>query len=143
LIAFYSSVLVSLFAGPLAIVQIYLYRRNKGAWHDWKKLKRRPRRDRGAEAEARRYWKSEAVRARLLHGGSTQKDIRDRTRLFETSTAADAVSRASLLLTVADRFERTGKREAAERCYAQITQRFAGSPEAREVARRRSALARP
>ena len=36
-------------------------------------------------------------------------------------------------MKVADRFERSGKREAADRCYLEITERFARSPQAAEA----------
>jgi hypothetical protein len=138
LFAFYCLVLSSIFVGPFAIIEIYLYRRKKGAWYAWMNQGKNPRRDREINLEERRYWKSEAFRARLGRGSQAQDEHGDRTRLFETGNSADAVSRAALLMNVADKFERSGKREAAERCYLQITQRFADSPQAQEAAQRLS-----
>jgi hypothetical protein len=118
------------------VVELYLYRQKKGTWYEWRHRRTRARRDRAVSADERRYWKSEAVRARLSERAEPQEDRRDRTRLFESNNAADTVSRAALLMTVADKFERSGKREAAERTYLQILQQFADSPQAREAARR-------
>lgn len=64
-----------------------------------------------------------------------------RTRLFEEADDPESVSRPALLLKVAHDFERSGKRGAAERCYQQIIQRFAGSGEAESARRRLSSLA--
>jgi hypothetical protein len=136
LVAFYSAVLTSIFAGPFAIIEVYLYRRKKGSWYEWKHRKRRSRRDQTKSPEERRYWKNAAYRARASQAGQFPEDSRKRTRLFEKKNAADEVSRPALLMTVADKFEQSGKREAAERCYLQITQRFPESPQAIEAARR-------
>jgi hypothetical protein len=137
LFAFYSVVLSSLFFGPLGIVELYLYRQKKGVWYEWKNRTRHSRRDRAIDLEERRHWKNEAVRTRLSRGDLLEDGTTDRTGLFASGTA-DAVSRPALLMTVADRFEREGKREAAERCYLQITQRFANSPQAAVATRRLS-----
>ena len=142
LFAFYSVVLYSLFFGPFGIVEIYLYRRKKGAWYKWRNQTRHRLHDREGNLEERMHWKSEAFRARLSQSQQPQEDHGNRTRLFETTNAADPVSRAALLMTVADKFERSGKREAAERCYLQITERFVDSPQAPEAARRLSPAAR-
>jgi hypothetical protein len=138
LFSFYSAVLTSLFFGPLGIVEIYLYHRKKGVWYEWKNRTRHPRRDRALNQEERRYWKNEAVFARLCRGDAADDGSAIRSSLFASSTAADAASRPAILMTVAERFERAGKREAAERCYLTITERFAGSPQAAEAARRLS-----
>jgi hypothetical protein len=139
LFAFYSLVLCSLFIGPFGVIELYLYRRKKGAWYEWRNRTRPGRSDRAMNLAERRYWKSEAYRIRLAQGSKPQEDHRNRTRLFETSGPTDPVSRAALLMTVADKLERSGKREAAERCYLQITERFADSPQAREAGRRLAA----
>jgi hypothetical protein len=136
LIIFYASVLASVFVGPFALIEIYLYRMKKGVWYEWKNQTRPPLHDLAMSPEERRHWKSEALRTRLARGAQpTQRDS-DRTRLFEPITMADSVSRAALLMTVADKLERSGKREAAERCYVQITERFADSPQAEAAGRR-------
>jgi hypothetical protein len=139
LIIFYASVLGSLIVGPFALIEIYLYRQKKGVWYEWKNQTRRPLRDLAMSPEERQHWKSEAYRARLAQSGEPSQNHGDRTRLFEPTNAPDPVSRAALLMTVADTLERSGKREAAERCYLQITERFANSPQAEEAGRRLAA----
>jgi hypothetical protein len=138
LIIFYASVLASLTVGPFALIEIYLYRKKKGVWYEWKNGARRLPHQLAANAAQLQHWRSEALRARLARGAEPSQTGRNRTRLFERNDAADPVSRAALLMTVADKLERSGKREAAERCYLQITQRFAGSPQAQEAAQRLS-----
>jgi hypothetical protein len=139
LIIFYASVLASLTVGPFALIEIYLYRQKKGLWYEWKNQTRPTRRDLAMSPEERQHWKSEACRARLAQDGEPTQNHSNRTRLFEPNNAADPVSRAALLMTVADTLERSGKREAAERCYLQITQRFGDSPQAEEAGRRLAA----
>jgi hypothetical protein len=126
----------SLFIGPFILVEAYLYRRKKGTWYEWKNQTRRRRGDHAISPEEQKHWKSEALRARLSQGSQPRADHGSRTRLFEDNNAGEAVSRAALLMTVADQFEQSGKREAADRCYVQITERFADSPQAREASRR-------
>jgi hypothetical protein len=138
LIIFYALVLASLTAGPFALIEIYLYRQKKGVWYEWKNGTRRQPYELAANAAELQHWKSEAFRARLARGAESSQSGSNRTRLFEPNDAADPVSRAALLMTVADKLERSGKREAAERCYLQITQRFADSPQAQEAAQRLS-----
>ncbi len=138
LIIFYAAVLASLTVGPFALIEIYLYRQKKGVWYEWKNQASQPLRDLAMSPEERQHWKSEAYRTRLARGGEPAHTHNNRTRLFEPNKANDPVSRAALLMTVADKLERSGKREAAERCYEQITERFADSPQAREAALRLS-----
>jgi hypothetical protein len=138
LIIFYALVLALLAVGPFALIEIYLYRKKKGVWYEWKNGTRRQPHELSANAAELQHWKSEAFRARLARGALPSQSGINRTRLFEPNDAADPVSRAALLLTVAAKLERSGKREAADRCYLQITQRFAGSPQAQEAARRLS-----
>jgi hypothetical protein len=138
LLIFYALVLASLTVGPFALIEIYLYRKKKGVWYEWKNGTRRQPHELAANAAELQHWKSEALRARLARGAEPSQSGRNRTRLFEPNDAADPVSRAALLMTVADKLERSGKREAAERCYLQITQRFADSPQAQEAAQRLS-----
>ena len=139
LIIFYAVVLASGTVGPFALIEIYLYRQKKGIWYEWKNQTRRPPRDQATSAAQLQHWKSEAHRVRLAQGSEPARSQSNRTRLFEPNDATDPVSRAALLMIVADKLERSGKREAAERCYVQITERFADSPEACEAARRLSA----
>jgi hypothetical protein len=138
LIIFYALVLALLAVGPFALIEIYLYRKKKGVWYEWKNGTRRQPHELSANAAELQHWKSEAIRARLARGAEPSQSGSNRTRLFEPNDAADPVSRAALLMTVADKLERSGKREAAERCYLQITQRFADSPQAQEAAQRLS-----
>jgi hypothetical protein len=141
LIIFYASVLASLAVGPFALIEIYLYRQKKGVWYGWKHQSRLPRQNLDMSPAERHYWKSEAYRTRMARAGEPVQSRRDRTRLFEPNDAADPVSRPALLMTIADKLEREGKREAAERCYLQITERFGDSPQADEAGRRLSATA--
>jgi hypothetical protein len=138
LFSFYTLILAVIFFGPLGIVEIYLYRQKKGVWYAWKNRTRNRRLDRERNLDERRYWKNAAVLARLSRNDRPQAAPSNRTSLFPTETAGDSVSRAALLMRVADRFERSGKREAADRCYLEITERFANSPQAEEAARRLS-----
>jgi hypothetical protein len=126
--------------GPLSLVERYLSRRKKGVWYAWRHGIGRRRDDEILSPEERRSRKSEAVRARLLKGMGAEPEHRHRTRLFEGENAAEAVSRAALLMTVADKFERTGKRDAAVRCYRQIQERFPDSPEASDAVSRLAAV---
>jgi hypothetical protein len=141
LILAFASALAALTVGPLALVEIYLYRKNKGVSYDWITRFRRPRGDRVIDPCEIRYRKTEARRVRIARGDPPPADGRDRTRLFEATDSTGTVSRASLLLTVADNLERTGKKEAAGRCYRQIVQRFADSPEAEHAAQRLASMA--
>jgi hypothetical protein len=56
--------------------------------------------------------------------------------LFEASSPSDPVSRASLLLTVASKLEKSGRMEAAARVYHQILKDFARTAQARDAAHR-------
>jgi hypothetical protein len=136
LFSFYTLILAVIFFGPLGIVETYLYRQKKGVWYAWKTRTRNRRLDRERNLDERRYWKNAAVLARLSRSDKPEDEPRDRTSLFPTESSGDTVSRAALLMRVADRFERSGKREAADRCYLEISERFASSPEAAEAARR-------
>ena len=91
LIAFYSAVLASIIAGPFWLIEVYLYRRKKGAWYEWKHQTRRSRRDPTKSPEERRYWKNAAYRARVSQADQLPEDRRDRTRLFEKQNTADDV----------------------------------------------------
>ena len=66
------------------------------------------RRDRAMSSAERRYWKSEAFSHACREGEPAREITGNRTRLFATNDAAEPVSRAALLMTVADRFERSG-----------------------------------
>ena len=61
-IAFFSSVLATLAIGPFALVEIYLYRRKKGTWYEWRNQTRPRRHDRMLSAEEFRERKSDAYR---------------------------------------------------------------------------------
>jgi hypothetical protein len=138
LVIFYASVLASLTLGPFALIEVYLYRQKKGVWHAWKNQPRLPRRGLEMSPAEREHWKSEAYRKRLARAGEPVPIHHNRMRLFEPNDAGGSVSRPALLMTVADKLERSGKREAAERCYRQIAERFGDSPQAKEAGRRLS-----
>jgi hypothetical protein len=131
LILVFSSMLAALTLGQIALVEIYLYRKKKGTWYEWRNRKPRPPRDIVSDPDELAHRRREAFRARLSRADAPADVKTDRTRLFETYSQSDPLSRASLLLNVAEKLERSGKRQAAERCYRQIAQRFADSPEAK------------
>jgi hypothetical protein len=137
--AFFFATLVVL---PLALVEIYLYRKKKGVWYDMKQGPRRPAPDFAALPDERVRRKNEALRARLARGVEPTTSPEDRTTLFQSHLPDGSVSRAALLLNVAVKLEGSGKREAAERCYRQIVERFGGSPPAREAAERLALITR-
>jgi len=120
--------------GPLVLVEIYLYRKKKGVFFQWTAGPARPPRDIVTRHAFRRY-------PRTLEAGTADQN-RVRTQLFESSSATDPVSRAALLLTVGDKLAEAGKKEAAQRCYRQILERFAGTPEAQDAAQRLKSSAR-
>jgi hypothetical protein len=117
-----------LVTGPLAIVEFYLYRKQKGVLFQWTAGPPRPPRDIRPRLILRPYGPTQEAQ--------TAEKNRVRTQLFESSSVSDPVSRAALLLTVGDKLAAEGKREAALRCYRQILERFAGSNEARDAAQR-------
>jgi hypothetical protein len=141
-IIFLSSFLAALAALPLALVEIYLYPKKKGVWYDLKRGPRRPAPDFAADRGELVRRKSEALKARLARGEEPKMRREVRSNLFESSSGEGPVSRAALQLNVAVRLERSGKREAAERSYRQIIERFADSPPAREAAQRLASMAR-
>jgi hypothetical protein len=142
LIIVFSSMLAAMTVGPFALVEIYLYRKRKGLWYKWKHAPIKSSPDLATDPGELRRRRKEAIRVRSSRGDRFALAGEDRTCLFEMNFRADPVSRASLLLSVADEFERSGKRAAAERCYRQIVQRFAGSPEAMEAAGRLTSITR-
>jgi hypothetical protein len=113
---------------PLALVEFYLYRKKKGVLFQLTAAPARPPRDVVTRHHVRSY-------RHKLEAETVDKN-RVRTQLFESSSATDPVSRAALLLTVGDKLAEAGKKEAAQRCYRQILERFAGAPEAQDAAER-------
>jgi hypothetical protein len=136
LILFFSSALAALVLGPFALVEIFLYRKRKGIWYQLQGDRPRVPQYSAATAEELRRRKSEAIHSRLTRGDEPPTSGTARTRLFESITQSQTISRAALLLSVADKLEQSGKKEAAERCYRQIMQRFPDSPQAIEACRR-------
>ena len=112
---------------PLMLVEFYLYRRKKGVLFQWTAAPPRPPRQ---FVTRHRYRRS----PRTSEAGAVDKK-RVRSRLFESRSATDPVSRAALLLTVGDKLAEAGKKEAAQRCYRQILERFGDAPEAQEALR--------
>ncbi len=116
--------------GPVALVELYLYRRKKGTWYGLQNpTKPRPQYQRptGLPPVDPRM----PVPAFLEDHPSPP---RSRTRLFESSSPSEPVSRASLLLTLAGRFEDAGRIDAAAKVYHQILDRFADAAEAQDAA---------
>jgi hypothetical protein len=122
------AVLGIMVTAPLALVEFYLYRKKKGVLFQLTAAPPRPPREIVTRPRIRSY-------SRNLEAESADKN-RVRTQLFESSSATDPVSRAALLLTVGDKLAQAGKKEAAQRCYRQILERFGGTPEAQDAARR-------
>ena len=120
LIIFYSAVLSSCFFGPLGIVEIYLYRRKKGVWYEWKIGRKTARRDRSdrADLEARTYWKSEAFGYACLKEPASNADRRATARdcLKPRTTHRSGVA-AGTAHDGRGQVRAVGKAEAAERCY--------------------------
>jgi hypothetical protein len=135
LILVFSIVLASMLVGPLALTELYLYRKKKGIWYDWRNKTPRRAQDQVLSLEEIQVRKSEAYRVRLSGGGENARSEL-RTKLFQADRQADTVSRAALLMSVAEKLERAGKKDAAKRCYQQIVQRFGHSHQANEAARR-------
>jgi hypothetical protein len=121
------AVLGTMIAGPLIVVEVYLYRMKKGVFFQWTAASPPPPRDIIARPRISRYPRPAAE--------DLVPDTRVRTRLFESDSATDTVSRAALLLTVGNKLAVEGKKKAAERCYRQILERFADTPEALEASR--------
>jgi hypothetical protein len=123
--------------GPLALVEVYLYRRKKGAWYRLKNpIEPRP--------QYRRPPDLPPVDPRMPVPAFLEDEPdrpRSRTRLFEASSSSEPVSRASLLLTLAGRFEDAGRMEAAAKVYRQILDCFADAAEAQDAACRLRRLA--
>ena len=70
-----------------------------------------------------------------MQGDAAEERQADQTGLFQAGAPAGGASRPAILMTLAGRFERSGKREAAARCYLQIIERFPNSPQAAAAAR--------
>jgi hypothetical protein len=126
-IVFVLSLLGVVLFAPLVLVEIYLYKRKKGVFFQWTVSPARPPRDVIPKHRIRRYPRT--AKAETAH------NTRARTQLFESSSVAAPVSRASLLLNVGDELAEAGKKEAAQKCYRQILERFAGTPEAQAASR--------
>jgi hypothetical protein len=124
------SILTIVIVVPLVLVQLYLYPRKQGVWYQWKHGARRPARDSGVLPAHRRYPGSAADFALRTSWEKTMSKQASRTRLFEAESAAESVSRPAILLTVAGRLERSGKKAAARTCYRQILERFGETKEA-------------
>jgi hypothetical protein len=134
--------IVALMVVPFVLVEFYLYPKKRGIWYDLKHGPRHPAPDFVALRGELVRRKSEALQARLATGDEPIMGGEDRTKLFESSRGDGSVSRAALQLNVAVTLELSGKREAAERSYRQIIERFADSPPAREAAQRLASMAR-
>jgi hypothetical protein len=128
--------LVLVIVGPLALVEVYLYGKKKGAWYHLRNpTKPRPQYQRPDDLPP--------VAPRMpvpsfLEDHPPQP--RPRTRLFESSPPSEPVSRASILLAVARRFETSGRMGAATEVYRQVLDRFTDTPEAQDAASRLRSL---
>jgi hypothetical protein len=124
--------LMVVIVGPLALVEMYLYRKKKGTWYRMQNpAKPRPRYQRLTDLPP--FDPRMPVPSFLEEPPSQPQS---RTRLFEASSASEPVSRASILLNVASRFEASGRMDAAAKVYHQILERFPNAAEARDAAHR-------
>jgi hypothetical protein len=122
-------VLAVVIIGPIAWVETYLYRKQRGIWYR-SMNPRKPRPRYVPMTDLPPYVPRESVEDEPLSKG------RSRTRLFETGTASEPVTRASLLFNVASQLETSGRMEAAAEIYRQILDHFGDTAEAREAAHR-------
>jgi hypothetical protein len=106
-------------AVPLILVEQYLFARQRGWWYHFRR-DRRP----GFRHDPRRSDRPPYPRTKPTDGEISPHAAKSQTRLFETSTDGDAVSRASIMRTVAARLEAEGKSEAAKRCLELIAERY-------------------
>jgi hypothetical protein len=130
-------VLVVMILGPLVWVETYLYRKKKGAWYRWKHPRKLARGDLVTDEDRLlRYPRILDPDRSVLGAGEPGSNPRPRTRLFESSSPSEPVSRASLLLAVASKLEKSGRMDAAAMVYRQILQDFACTTPARDAAHR-------
>jgi hypothetical protein len=134
------ALLAAVTIGPLALVQLYLYPKKQGLWYRWVHGHRRRPDEFVFTASEVRYRKLVAA-ASAPNARDDALRSRSRTALFETTAESAPVSRATLLFTVANKLESSGKKEAAQECYKQIVERFAGSAEARDATERLRSMA--
>jgi hypothetical protein len=129
-------VLLAVIGLPLLWVEQYLYSKQKGFWYARQMgvSRRRPRPL--AAQPPREPLSRELALLREAFGAKWLTRRRLQASLFGAAPRAEPVSRASLLLNVAENLERSGKREAARRCYRQIVQQFSDTEEARQAAER-------
>jgi hypothetical protein len=124
--------LILVIVGPFALVEIYLYRKKHGFWYHWQNpTKPRPRYQRPTDLPP--YFPPVPVQ-------DEPSRQRSRTRLFEAKSSSKSVSRASILLTVASRFEASGRMDAAAKIYHQVLERFPNAAEAQDAAHRLQGL---
>ncbi len=117
---------------PVAWVETYLYRKRQGLWY--RSMNPRKPRPRYRPMTDLPYFPPVSDEEEPSSKG------RNRTRLFEKAARSRSISRASLLLDVASRFETSGSLDAAAMTYRQILDHFASKPEAQDAARRLQAL---
>ena len=109
--------------GPVVWVEIYLYRKKHGIWYR-SKYPRKPRPQYQPMSDLQPYYPPVSI------DDDSVSNQMHRTRLFETDTSGERVSRASLLYNVANGFETSGRIDAAIKVYRQILERFENTPEA-------------
>jgi hypothetical protein len=119
--------------GPVIWVETYLYRKKHGIWYR-SRNPRKPRPRYVPLTDLPPYFPPESGAA------EPQSNGRSRTRLFQTGSSSEPVSRASLLFKVAQQLETSGRIDAAVEIYRQILDHFENASEAREAAHRLHAL---
>jgi hypothetical protein len=126
-------IILVVIVGPVIWVETYLYRKRHGLWYR-SMNPRKPRPRYQPMTDLPPYIPPAAGEV------EPQSKGRNRTRLFETGSTSEPVSRASLLLNVATRFETSGSLDAATKIYRQILEHFGDSPEARDASNRLHSL---
>jgi hypothetical protein len=126
---------------PVVLLESYLYHKGKGVFYEWTHGTRRRRRARPAERALEPDPSPEKAALRRTYGVEWSSRARLRSRLFQEAPPSETVSRAAILLTVAEQMEQSGRPDAARECYRQILRRFSHTQEARQAEERLGARA--
>lgn len=115
---------------PLLLAEIYLYGQGKGTWYRLRHpIKRRPTPAIGRYQEL--FATLDSARG-LVKPEAETEPARPRTQLFGAGDSARPVSRARILLDVAQRLAESGRVQAAEKVYRQVLEDYGDSTAARE-----------
>jgi hypothetical protein len=123
--------IVTIVMTPIILVEAYLYPKRKGFWYEWRHGRRyRNRAERTARAP-RPVPSPDVAALRRRYGTEWSARARVRSRLFQDTPCASTVSRAAILLTLAEKMEPSGRPDAAKECYRLILERFSDTQQAR------------